>query len=81
MFKDDITKDWSEGRILCFLCFLWNVFCSGHAMAHSTNGIQPDLQPNWLLAMLTFYGINKISSTTQAVQEAKNGVVKSAVDE
>ena len=65
-FKDDSTGQFSMGRMCSFCILVFLIWSLPHGA---------DIPPNWLMAMLAFYGINKLSSTTKEVKNVVNPVV------
>lgn len=66
MFKDDATGQVSLGRVSAALILVYLLACTGHLMI--VKGTLVDIPVNWLTAMVTFYGINKASSTVKEVK-------------
>ena len=69
MFRDDVTGQISLGRVssaLILVCLL------------ITSKTVTDIPTNWLYAMMTFYGVNKLTSTAK---EIKANVGNTAVEQ
>jgi hypothetical protein len=60
MFKDDVTKMWSLGRVSAAIVLVLQLVYAGYMVFSAKT--MPDLQVGWGGFILAAYGINKITS-------------------
>jgi hypothetical protein len=66
MFKDDVTKQFSFGRISAAIVLVFQIGYAGYIVF--TTKTMPDLQPGWAGLILVAYGINKMASAFSPTQ-------------
>ena len=72
MFKDDVTKQWSLSRVSAFMVVVFNIAYCGYTVW--VGDTFPDLGNNWLVLVLTLYGLNKGATVARAIKIGGNSV-------